>query len=579
MKANRFFENVSLFFQRHQKWIEFITISAIFLLNLFMVMSRMQPPMLEINPNDGAKYIESGRLLFTWGLRNLSWGPLVAFVYAAIHLFVGNSPNWFMLETWIGNFIFFGMLWISFYLLARQLNKYISRYVIIGLLFSTTVFFPIIENQSDVVFIALAALGLMFMLRFNEDRKLKFVWFSALCVALGVFARVETILLIVPLVVFALVINRKQYKVYKILIATLVPITVLMALFLIVNYITFGGPNLGMSGKSYDSFQMNQAFLPGSRNETAYRSGEAIFGTAEENNYSVLRAVLRNPLAVAERALANLLAIPKSMISFYGGAQALLMTLFSGWGIYALIRRKQWTVLLLLLIWPLHAFVSLIFFSRHIVPQISYAVFMLAATGITYTLSGKSRLIERAILVLIAVGLVIYGIIDGSAIAFTDGLLLVVVGVLAFFDTVKESEALRPMPGMILLIGLMLFGYPFRFPNLAIGTTPEELSAHALLEAVPVGAHTLTPYHTVAIAGKTTSFLLPPSISSTQGLLDFLESRNIQAIYVDSNLPYSSDVVAATLAKYPEAFTLYYDSPEGRIQIYLVNANAQPVSE
>ncbi len=579
MNENRFFENVSLFARRHPKWIEFISISAIFLLNLFMVMSRLQPSMLEINPNDGAKYIESGRLLFTWGLRNLSWGPLVAFVYAAIHLFVGNSPNWFMLETWIGNFIFFGMLWVSFYLLARQLNKYISRYVIIGLLFSTTVFFPIIENQSDVVFIALAALGLMFMLRFNEDRKLKYVWFSALCVALGVFARVETILLIVPLVVFALVINRKQYKVYRVLIAALVPITVLMTLFLTVNYITFGGPNLGMSGKSYASFQMNQAFLPGSKNETAYRNGEAIFGTAEENNYSVIRAVLRNPLAVAERALANLLAIPKSMISFYGGAQALLMTLFSAWGIYALIRQKQWMVLLLLLIWPLHAFVSLIFFSRHIVPQISYAVFMLAAIGITYTLSGKSLLIERAILVLMAVGLVISGIINGSAIAFVDGLLLLVVGVLALFDTVKGSETMRLMPGMILLIGLMLFGYPFRFPSLAIGTTPEEVSVHALLEAVPVGAHTLTPYHTVAIAGKTTSFLLPPNISSTQELLDFLESRNIQAIYVDSNLPYSSDVVAATLAKYPEAFTLYYDSPDGRIQIYLVNANAQPASE
>jgi hypothetical protein len=96
---------------------------------------------------------------------------------------------------------------------------------------------------------------------------------------------------------------------------------------------------------------------------------------------------------------------------------------------------------------------------------------------------------------------------------------------------------------------------------------------------VPVGAHSLTPYHTVAIAGKTTSFLLPSRISSTQGLLDFLESKKIQVIYVDRQMPYRSDVVAATLAKYPDAFTLYYDSPEGRIQIYQVNANLQPVSD
>ncbi|MCB2213782.1 glycosyltransferase family 39 protein [bacterium] len=542
-------------------------------------MSRFQPQMLEINPNDGAKYIESGRLLLTWGLRNLSWGPLVAFVYAPIHLIVGNSPNWFILETWIGNFVFFAMLWVSFYLLARQLDKYISKYVIIGMLFSATIFFPIIENQSDVVFIALAALGLMFMLRFNEDQQLKYVWFSGLCVALGVFARVETIILIGPLTIFALVINRKKYKFYKVLIAALVPMVALMGLFLAVNYITFGGPNLGMSGKSYDSFQMNQAFLPGSKNEIAYNSGEAIFGTAEENNFSVPRAILRNPLATAERALANLLKLPKDLMAFFGGKQALLMVVFGAWGIYTLIREKKWMVLLLLLVWPLYAFVSLIFFSRHIIPQISYSVFMLAAIGITYTLSGKSRFIERAFLVLIAVGLLIYAVADGSAIAFTDGLILLLVGVLAIFDTTKKANAIRPMPAMILLISLMLFTHSFRFPNLAIGTTPEERSAHALMEAVPVGAHSLTPYHTVAIAGKTTSFLLPSGISSTQDLLDFLESNKIQVIYVDSQMPYRSDVVAATLAKYPDAFTLYYDSPEGRIQIYQVNANLQPVSD
>jgi hypothetical protein len=579
MKKNRLSKKFSLIFQRDHKWVEIIAVTGIFLLNLFVVMSKLQPSMLEINPNDGAKYIESGRLLLTWGLRNLSWGPLVAFVYAPIHLIVGNSPNWFMLETWIGNFAYFAMLWISFYLLARQLDKFISKYVIIGMLFSATVFFPIIENQSDVVFISLAALGLMFMLRFNDDRQLKNVWFSAFCVALGVFARVETILLLAPLTVFALVINHKQHKFYKVLIAALVPMIALMGLFLAVNYITFGGPNLGMSGKSYDSFQMNQAFLPGSKNEIAYRNGEAIFGTAEENNYSVPRAILRNPLATAERALANFLRLPKELMAFFGGKQALLMVVFGFWGIYALIREKKWMVLLLLLLWPLYAFVSLIFFSRHIIPQISYAVFMLAAIGITHILSGKSRLIERVILVLIAIGLIVYGIADGSEIAFTDGLILLVMGVSAVFDRTKKADALRPMPGMVLLIALMLFTYPFRFPNLAIGTTPEERSAHALLEAVPVGAHSLTPYHTVAIAGKTTSFLLPSRISSTQGLLDFLESNKIQVIYVDRQMPYRSDVVAATLAKYPDDFTLYYDSPEGRIQIYQVNANLQPVSD
>jgi hypothetical protein len=484
-----------------------------------------------------------------------------------------------MLETWIGNFIFFGMLWVSFYLLARQLDKYISKYVIIGLLFSATVFFPIIENQSDVVFVALAALGLMFVLRFNEDRKLKYVWFSGLCVALGVFARVETILLIVPLVIFALVINRKQYKFYKVLIAALVPLVALMALFLAVNYITLGGPNLGMSGKSYDSFQMNQAFLPGSKNETAYRNGEAIFGTAEENNYSVLRAVLRNPLAIAERALANLLTFPEMLTTFFGGRQALIMVFFTAWGMYVLIREKSWMILLLLLLWPLHAFVSLIFLPRHIVPQMSYAVFMFAAIGISYLLSGKSMLIERLSIILLAVLLSIIGLVNGSANTFTVGLLLLVVGLLVLFEESQKNNQGKLLPGLILLTGLLMFGYPFRFPSLAIGVTAEEVSVHELQEAVPVGANVLVPYHTVGIAAKANSFLLPARISSTDGFIDFLQDRQIQALYIDNEETYSSDVVRAALARFPEAFTLYYDSPEDRIQIYLVNENIQPASE
>jgi hypothetical protein len=89
----------------------------------------------------------------------------------------------------------------------------------------------------------------------------------------------------------------------------------------------------------------------------------------------------------------------------------------------------------------------------------------------------------------------------------------------------------------------------------------------------------LVPYHTVGIAAKANSFLLPARISSTDGFIDFLQDRQIQALYIDNEETYSSDVVRAALARFPEAFTLYYDSPEDRIQIYLVNENIQPASE
>ncbi|MBG0771039.1 MAG: glycosyltransferase family 39 protein, partial [Anaerolineaceae bacterium] len=244
---------------KKREWInEALLIGGIFLLNLFLVLPKLQPGMLEINAHDGAKYIESGRLLFDWGLRSLAWGPLVAFIYAPIHLFVGDSPNWFMLETWIGNYILFGMLWLSVYALARQLDKYISKYVIIGLLFGTTVFFPILENQSDALFIPCSILALLFLIRFIETDKLKNLWLASLFVGLGILCRFETILLIITLTAFALIYGLRKHKIFKLLAAAWLPILLLLTLFFSISLATFGGFNLVVEHKSYVAFNDNQ---------------------------------------------------------------------------------------------------------------------------------------------------------------------------------------------------------------------------------------------------------------------------------------------------------------------------------
>jgi len=76
---------------------ETILILLLFVLNLLLVASSLLPSYDEINPFDGAKYIESGRQLVDGGeLREISRSPTLALMYAVIYLFVRSSLNWFV---------------------------------------------------------------------------------------------------------------------------------------------------------------------------------------------------------------------------------------------------------------------------------------------------------------------------------------------------------------------------------------------------------------------------------------------------------------------------------------------------
>jgi hypothetical protein len=475
-----------------------------------------------------------------------------------------------MLEVWIGNYILFGLLWLSFYALARQLDKYISKYVIIGLLFGLTVYFPILENQSDALFIPLSVLALLFLIRFLETDKLKNLWLASLFVGLGVLCRFEAILLVITLTGFALGYGLKKYKVVKLLLAAWVPVAAVLAIFFSINLITFGGLNIGADYKSYDSFQMNQAFLPGSANAEAYARGEEIFGTMEENQGSIFRAMLRNPLATGERVLANILTLPDLYFGFFGKLQGPLIIIFSLIGLFYLIREQATKIWLALLIWPVHAFVALIFLTRHIIPQMSYVFIILAAIGLTHVLKKSTSNVIWKILLGLSVLIIGLSILTHKYAFLSVGILLIVAALATLLDHAGEGVNVRLMPAMILLIGLLSFSGLFSFPSFKFGENQDELGAQQIMAALPENSNVLTPYHTVAIAGKTNSFLLPSTIGTPEQLLSFLEEGNFQGVYIDAKVRYPSDVVIETVAQYPEEFDLYYQSEDGNIRLYLV---------
>jgi hypothetical protein len=499
---------------------------------------------------------------------------LVAFIYAPLDLLVGRSPNWFLLEAWGGNLILFGLLWFGLVHLARNLKPLISMPVMIGLLFGLTVFFPILENQSDALFLFFSMMAVANLNSFRVKGKLRHVALAALMIGLGVLCRVETILLVVPLLAFALVFNRGRQKTWKVLLAGLAPLLGVMALYALISLLTIGFVDWGLGYKSVDSIGMNHAFLPGSKLEQAYRAGEPILGTVEEHQNSVFRMLLNRPLVFAERALANLLKLPEDFVYFFGPIQGMLVFLFSLLGVWRLIREKEYSLLALLLIWPLHALVALIFLPRHIIAQTSFVFIVLAAIG-------AGDLIFRAIerkwlllsLALAGVVVVISGLAQAKSL-FAASLIMAVILLLKLIVESGQLNGLKsPYLILTLFVGVFLALAPgFEFPARVFGQTDVEQAVYQLQVNLPQQSPVLAPSAIVPVAARMVSVQLPGGVASGEDLRAFIVERGIEAIFVDNKFANYGVLVDQVLQDYPGELSLVYASEDRGMRLFIVNS-------
>lgn len=556
----------------NKKVLNAALIIALFFLNAFFVLSRLTPSIDRINPDDSAKYIESGHQLLIWGVRDLSWGPLVAFIYAPLDLIVGQSPNWFLLEAWGGNLILFGLLWFGLVHLARNLKPLISMPVMVGLLFGLTVFFPILENQSDALFLFFSMLAVSNLNKFRTSGKLRQVVNASFMVGFGVLCRVETVLLIAPLLVFALVFNRHHHKIWKLLLAVTTPLIVIIAFYALISLLTVGYVDWGVGGKSLNSFDMNHAFLPGSKLEQAYQAGESLIGTVEEHQNSVFRILLNRPMVFVERALANLLKLPKDFAYFFGSVQSLIVFLFSLLGIWRLIREKEARLLALLLIWPLHALVALVFLPRHIIAQMSFIFILLAAIGasdlIFHVIKRKWLLLCMAIAGLV---MVTSAIIQAKSL-FVVSLIMLVILLLKFIVESGQLKGLEtPYLVLALLIGVLLaLGPGFEFPARVFGQTDVEQVVYRLQDDFPPQSSVLAPNAIVPVAARMVNVQLPNSVSSSEDLKAFIINNGIKAIFIDDEYANYGVLVDQLNQDYPDELNLLYVSEDQTMRLFLV---------
>ncbi len=360
---------------------EIVVLLAILAIQLILISPSLLPGFPQINAFDEAKYIISGRQLLQFEVRDLAWGPLVAVLYAPLHVIFGASPDWFMLEAWAGRIILFIFLWLTTVALGVELHPHVHPYVLAGVLFVSVPFFAVVANQSDALFAGFASLAVSRLLAFRRTHRLSSVAWGSLMVGLAVLSRAEAVLLFGLYPILVLAIGLRRTSATRLAASIVLPALAVLALYLIAFRWSTGSFNLGFQGKAYNSFETNQSVTTGGDVAAGKAEARRLYGTAEENNNSVARAIMRNPRAFALRLWASARTIPGFYLAFFQSQLGPALAVLCLWGIVHLVMAGRFDALAILGVWAIEPLSSIAFLPRHLVPQLTYIILVLGAVG------------------------------------------------------------------------------------------------------------------------------------------------------------------------------------------------------
>lgn len=556
-----------------RRWM---VVAAVLVLQVLLVSPALMPSFGGINPYDEAKYIVSGDQLLHLQVRDLAWGPLVAVFYAPIDLVFGQNPDWFMLEAWAGRVVLFALLWLTTFLVGRELAPDLEPMVLAGLLFVSVPFIGVIANQSDALFASFAALALAALLRFRHSGSKRALLLGSVCVGLAMLSRAEAILLLGVYPVLAVGIGFKRPGRLSTIGASLLPALVMVALYIGAFRLSTGGFNLGMGSKAYDSFETNQSVTTGGNVSRGKAEARRLYGTADENQHSVLRAISRNPGAFAQRLVASAKTVPGLFLDFFERRLGPVTLLLAAWGIWRLVKSRQFAVLAILGVWSLEPLTSLAFLTRHLVPQLAYLGLILAAVGLGAMAKPSSR-IEHGLHLAGWLGLLLFGLAASKLGLAVGGLLVLAAMLLAdglgWAGLIPDVRA-----GKAVLLGLFLCGglvlrTPFPFPNYAaLGQSPEEQAVHFLEASLPQGSFVMVPFPGPALAARMDEVEpadVPSSVNTSVEFEAWIQSKGVDAVYLDSRYKQPQTVYDLAQSMAQGGLKVGFTSSDGQIRVLI----------
>ncbi len=323
-----------------------------------------------------------------------------------------------------------------------------------------------------------------------------------------------------------------------------------------------------------NSFETNQSVTTGGNVAAGKAEARRLYGTSEENDHSVFRAIMRNPGAFARRLWASAKTIPDLYLSFFESRLGPAIMILAMWGIVRLLRAGRLDVLAVLAVWAIEPLSSIAFLTRHLVPQLTYMVLVLSAVGLGAMVWPKTATMHWLHLGS-WVALALFGLLDAKLALMVAGLTVLLAMALADLlnATSSPTSARSVVPLLLLLaVGVML-RTGFSFPNYtSLGTTSEEQAIHFLESHVPPNSLVMAPYPGPALAAKMVDIRLgevPNDARAPDAFLSWMGDKGIDAIYLDQRLKGSEEVYRLIDGMAGGRIRVAYTSDDGRIRILL----------
>ncbi len=560
---------------------ETLLILLILLVNLVLVSPDLLPEFQEINHFDETKYIDSGRSLMGGDLRELARGPLVAFIYAPLYLITKNSPNWFLLSAGIGRMMLFTFIWVSTVQLSKQFRRFFHPFIAVGLLFVSTALIKILSNPSDALFTSMSALALAFTVSFSQSNRIRDLSLASLFIGLAALSRPDGLFLFPFFITISLWLGfSKKIPSRKTILSAVLPALAIIALFVVVRGLSTGDYSLHVGDKGYNTLLWSQHTVSGGQLGEGYAEAEALYGTAGENQGSVLRAILHNPIEFSKRIFHNLKQIPQVLLSAYGKRIGPAMFLIATVGIYTLLKKRAYVLLAILLLWPAYGLLYLGFYLRDGFLLLSHFILIvLGGIGLNYIISPDIRAKERVLWSIPLIALSIYSILDNKPAFLAVGVItLATLSIVWLVYSIMPKTTSRNVVGLLITLcaGLLLHDH-YPFPNpWNIGESAGESAVHFLQDNLPYGAPLAAsdPLPAVASNMELVDLASLPDEESMETLQAWVDQKGIKALYITTGFinsyPEKWNIIESSIG---EIFEVAFIADPGSIQVLMVQPN------
>lgn len=556
---------------------------GLFLLSLLLNWSSFFPTLSEINPWDEAGYVKTGQEMLNGVIPNFAGSPLTAALYAIINLVFRNSPFWLIHSVTAGRLIAFALIWVSAYSIGRRLMPYATPMIMLCMLLAAPFYIKMLRFPSDPFFMAFAVLGLSELLAFKKAPGTRSVTAAGIFISLAAATRNDGLVILMVAFIWLVVFVFVKHIDKRMILGFIAPCIILIG-----GYVLFYGSrsgiySLGTGERTYDNFEAGQISVYSGEAGVnaavdAKREARRLFGTPEENDYSVIKAILRNPQAYQQRLIQVCRELPGQIIKAYSGKWVAPLVFWAVWGIVVLCKKRQWSLLSLLLLWfaPfLSGFVITIFRTGHLLFP-SMVVLSFAAFGLQDYASrcreSRIRWIGLGAMLL----LLLIGFIFSELVVIYAAGLSVAAMLLAWLGfTVLPERFKRPaLPLLLLLaVGLILHGPFSGIQSVSSETPPEEQALLVMLDELPSKSRVLAGSPGVVYAANMTYLGLSstdvPIFNSIQDFDEWLTAQEVAAIYIDQSLIIDNQAYWVLLQGISDKYQVVYQDPAGEIQVWI----------